>query len=324
MVNRPVPPDAGGDDPAVASSWRDGHARVATQKAVPHGWCGTPKGVPPPKVRVQQPCSAPDTSSEDAPAPGADWQQQQQQQRQRRGHRQQAAGDDDSRTRGEEEDTEQPSGADVPEGQRQPGGGPRPIRTGGNTRARAPSAGPVLGASVRTPGRAPYTDNAGGLTGSRLLGAHSPPPLRLPSPGGAEQAGSGGASAGLPPIPGRRCGGCGALSTPLWRHGPDGPKTLCNACGVRDNRKKGRVTQQMRRKSGSPASAGKAGTGVGTAAGTTAAKASPTPFRSAAAAAVGAAQSPMRAPLSVPATRPARAACTVPAAVRRQRTARYL
>ena len=29
------------------------------------------------------------------------------------------------------------------------------------------------------------------------------------------------------------CHACGTTSTPLWRGGPNGPKTLCNACGVR-------------------------------------------------------------------------------------------
>eukprot|EP00195_Chlamydomonas_chlamydogama_P011606 CAMPEP_0202908362 /NCGR_PEP_ID=MMETSP1392-20130828/45777_1 /ASSEMBLY_ACC=CAM_ASM_000868 /TAXON_ID=225041 /ORGANISM="Chlamydomonas chlamydogama, Strain SAG 11-48b" /LENGTH=684 /DNA_ID=CAMNT_0049597649 /DNA_START=488 /DNA_END=2542 /DNA_ORIENTATION=+ len=32
---------------------------------------------------------------------------------------------------------------------------------------------------------------------------------------------------------GRVCQECGATSTPQWREGPTGPKTLCNACGVR-------------------------------------------------------------------------------------------
>ncbi|CAL4901665.1 unnamed protein product [Urochloa decumbens] len=31
----------------------------------------------------------------------------------------------------------------------------------------------------------------------------------------------------------RRCANCGTLSTPLWRNGPRGPKSLCNACGIR-------------------------------------------------------------------------------------------
>ena len=66
----------------------------------------------------------------------------------------------------------------------------------------------------------------------------------------------------LPAIPGKRCGSCGAISTPLWRHGPDGPKTLCNACGVRDNRKKGRVQPPRNGKvSKPPSSSGKAGGG---------------------------------------------------------------
>lgn len=32
---------------------------------------------------------------------------------------------------------------------------------------------------------------------------------------------------------GHACTSCGAQSTPVWRAGPFGPKTLCNACGVR-------------------------------------------------------------------------------------------
>uniref|UniRef100_A0A0E0L658 GATA-type domain-containing protein n=1 Tax=Oryza punctata TaxID=4537 RepID=A0A0E0L658_ORYPU len=31
----------------------------------------------------------------------------------------------------------------------------------------------------------------------------------------------------------RRCANCGTASTPLWRNGPRGPKSLCNACGIR-------------------------------------------------------------------------------------------
>ena len=35
------------------------------------------------------------------------------------------------------------------------------------------------------------------------------------------------------PQPGVQCANCATTKTPLWRNGPAGPKTLCNACGVR-------------------------------------------------------------------------------------------
>ncbi|XP_043691642.1 GATA zinc finger domain-containing protein 16-like [Telopea speciosissima] len=31
----------------------------------------------------------------------------------------------------------------------------------------------------------------------------------------------------------KRCAYCGKTDTPLWRNGPNGRKTLCNACGIR-------------------------------------------------------------------------------------------
>ncbi|KAA8495053.1 GATA transcription factor 11 [Porphyridium purpureum] len=40
----------------------------------------------------------------------------------------------------------------------------------------------------------------------------------------------------------RECTYCSARETPLWRAGPDGPKTLCNACGVRW--RKGKLTSK--------------------------------------------------------------------------------
>ncbi|TPX69461.1 hypothetical protein SpCBS45565_g02383 [Spizellomyces sp. 'palustris'] len=36
-----------------------------------------------------------------------------------------------------------------------------------------------------------------------------------------------------PPHAGKRCEGCGVTSTPQWRRGPSGKRTLCNACGVK-------------------------------------------------------------------------------------------
>ncbi|KAJ4968789.1 hypothetical protein NE237_015490 [Protea cynaroides] len=38
----------------------------------------------------------------------------------------------------------------------------------------------------------------------------------------------------------KSCTDCGTTKTPLWRGGPAGPKSLCNACGIR-NRKKRRA-----------------------------------------------------------------------------------
>ncbi|KAI3669593.1 hypothetical protein L6452_40863 [Arctium lappa] len=43
--------------------------------------------------------------------------------------------------------------------------------------------------------------------------------------------GNGGAAAD--PLLARRCANCDTTSTPLWRNGPRGPKSLCNACGIR-------------------------------------------------------------------------------------------
>ncbi|GJY79626.1 GATA transcription factor 5-like protein [Tanacetum coccineum] len=42
----------------------------------------------------------------------------------------------------------------------------------------------------------------------------------------------------------RRCKHCLSQKTPQWRAGPDGPKTLCNACGVRY--KSGRLLPEYR------------------------------------------------------------------------------
>ncbi|KAL3528709.1 hypothetical protein ACH5RR_008031 [Cinchona calisaya] len=45
-------------------------------------------------------------------------------------------------------------------------------------------------------------------------------------------------------VPGRPCLHCGSEKTPQWRTGPMGPKTLCNACGVRY--KSGRLVPEYR------------------------------------------------------------------------------
>ncbi|KHN08159.1 GATA transcription factor 5-like [Glycine soja] len=51
-------------------------------------------------------------------------------------------------------------------------------------------------------------------------------------------------SNGQQPMPTRRCSHCLAQRTPQWRAGPLGPKTLCNACGVRY--KSGRLLPEYR------------------------------------------------------------------------------
>lgn len=45
-------------------------------------------------------------------------------------------------------------------------------------------------------------------------------------------------------VVGRKCTHCQVNKTPLWREGPMGPKTLCNACGVRY--KSGRLMPEYR------------------------------------------------------------------------------
>ncbi|CAN1792138.1 GATA transcription factor 16 [Linum perenne] len=36
----------------------------------------------------------------------------------------------------------------------------------------------------------------------------------------------------------KTCADCGTSKTPLWRGGPAGPKSLCNACGIRSRKKR--------------------------------------------------------------------------------------
>ncbi|GER35091.1 GATA transcription factor [Striga asiatica] len=61
----------------------------------------------------------------------------------------------------------------------------------------------------------------------------------FPPPSTRRAKSGGGASAGQ-----RRCAHCGVTKTPQWRAGPLGPKTLCNACGVRY--KSGRLLPEYR------------------------------------------------------------------------------
>uniref|UniRef100_A0A7S0SHU2 GATA-type domain-containing protein n=1 Tax=Mantoniella antarctica TaxID=81844 RepID=A0A7S0SHU2_9CHLO len=66
--------------------------------------------------------------------------------------------------------------------------------------------------------------------------------------GAAAAAGDTGEDGGLSPVPcpGKVCAHCHTMETPLWRYGPMGPKTLCNACGVRHTREEGITNRQAR------------------------------------------------------------------------------
>ncbi|KAM0915436.1 hypothetical protein ACQ4PT_010840 [Festuca glaucescens] len=94
-----------------------------------------------------------------------------------------------------------------------------------------------------------------------LLGGPPPPPLPLPKKSSSKHGKSGkpkkrgrkpkhlppnhpGGTAGSPGPSDRRCSHCGVQKTPQWRAGPEGAKTLCNACGVRY--KSGRLLPEYR------------------------------------------------------------------------------
>ncbi|XP_065008904.1 GATA transcription factor 4-like [Musa acuminata AAA Group] len=61
---------------------------------------------------------------------------------------------------------------------------------------------------------------------------------------GKKGVSGGGRSAGMEGGAARRCTHCASEKTPQWRTGPLGPKTLCNACGVRY--KSGRLVAEYR------------------------------------------------------------------------------
>ncbi|KAL5202252.1 hypothetical protein ABZP36_013204 [Zizania latifolia] len=73
-------------------------------------------------------------------------------------------------------------------------------------------------------------------------GAHATPPVlgrawvvpsSAPRPGGKQDSGAACKEAPTTGRLPRRCANCHTTSTPLWRNGPRGPKSLCNACGIR-------------------------------------------------------------------------------------------
>ncbi|KAL0378138.1 UNVERIFIED_CONTAM: GATA transcription factor 18 [Sesamum radiatum] len=71
-----------------------------------------------------------------------------------------------------------------------------------------------------------------------LPSKHTPPP----SASKGHRGGGNGAASGGDPLLARRCANCDTTSTPLWRNGPRGPKSLCNACGIRFKKEERRAT----------------------------------------------------------------------------------
>ncbi|CAN6336775.1 unnamed protein product [Urochloa humidicola] len=87
-------------------------------------------------------------------------------------------------------------------------------------------------------GGSPTTYGAGGGPAVDCTLSLATPSTRRAEAGVHTRAGGGGAAPCKEPTgrgspPGRRCANCDTTSTPLWRNGPRGPKSLCNACGIR-------------------------------------------------------------------------------------------
>ncbi|XP_076916022.1 GATA transcription factor 18-like [Bidens hawaiensis] len=62
---------------------------------------------------------------------------------------------------------------------------------------------------------------------------HSPTPSAHKANRGASGGNCYGSATTADSLFSRRCSNCDTTSTPLWRNGPRGPKSLCNACGIR-------------------------------------------------------------------------------------------
>ncbi|KAJ4825090.1 hypothetical protein Tsubulata_035205 [Turnera subulata] len=68
--------------------------------------------------------------------------------------------------------------------------------------------------------------------------------IKIPVPKKRDGGEGGGSAGGSGSGDGRKCLHCATDKTPQWRTGPMGPKTLCNACGVRY--KSGRLVPEYR------------------------------------------------------------------------------
>ncbi|KAF8903487.1 hypothetical protein CPB84DRAFT_1746196 [Gymnopilus junonius] len=71
---------------------------------------------------------------------------------------------------------------------------------------------------------------------TRMAVDSTPPPMakgmKSDNPGSGGKEGANGKTSDDGPNDGQTCLGCSATSTPEWRRGPMGPRTLCNACGL--------------------------------------------------------------------------------------------
>ncbi|KAH6827277.1 hypothetical protein C2S53_001856 [Perilla frutescens var. hirtella] len=90
--------------------------------------------------------------------------------------------------------------------------------------------------------------------GWNILPSKHTPPSSSPSskPHRAGTNANAASSAG-DPLLARRCANCDTTSTPLWRNGPRGPKSLCNACGIRYKKEERRATAAAATSSGATA-----------------------------------------------------------------------
>jgi hypothetical protein len=134
--------------------------------------------------------------------------------------------------------------------QRAPARPPRRVRLPG---VPGPAAAPLGAPAAVVPALPPAVPAAApaALAAPPPAGAPAPAaavaPRRIPAKRSRPPAGSGAAAASCDSPDAKRrpvarlltrphglgCVECGATSTPVWRSGPAGPKTLCNRCGVR-------------------------------------------------------------------------------------------
>jgi hypothetical protein len=67
----------------------------------------------------------------------------------------------------------------------------------------------------------------------REIRVSSPVEMKIPESQGSSAEKAASSTDDSPQVPeGQTCLGCKATSTPEWRRGPMGPRTLCNACGL--------------------------------------------------------------------------------------------